>query len=106
MTTGGGSHPLLVVPGQRGDYTGRSKNGNRAFGKILLLLELLVQGVWLCIAGTRVIGEGEVEPGEEKRPAVLAGVQSFGSAEELKVLVVSPNQKRLLGALQPVLPLL
>lgn len=40
----------------------------------------------------RAVGEGETKSGEEKRPAGLSRVQSFGSAYVFQVFVVCPNQ--------------
>ncbi|XP_016397843.1 netrin receptor DCC-like, partial [Sinocyclocheilus rhinocerous] len=53
----------------------------------------------------RPVGDIEVKPGEEQRPAGLTGIESFCISEILKVLVVRNNSGGMIGSLQPVPPL-
>ncbi len=105
LTFGGGPHYLLYVPGQGGDDTGRRKDRSRPLSKIFPLLELSGQGVRLGVARPWTVGKSEAEAGEEKGPMGLVRVQSLGSADVFKIVLVSPNQEGFLSTLQPMLPL-
>ena len=58
-------YPLLHLPGESGHQTGSREDGVRIRGGLFSCHELARQGIWFDIAGARLIGEREVEPGEE-----------------------------------------
>lgn len=47
------------------------------------------QSIRFGVLGARAIGQGKLEVIKEKRPSGLSGIQSIGSANILKVLMVS-----------------
>lgn len=66
LTLGGKPHPLLHVPGQGGNETGRRKDCCRPLNRILTSLELQGQGIRLGIGKPRKEGAGEVKPNTER----------------------------------------
>ena len=64
------------------------------------------QCISLHILVARMVRQGEIEPGKEHGPAGLAGIECFGSADVLKIPVVSPDQECHGDTLQPMSPLL
>lgn len=94
--------PLLYVPGQSGNDTDRRKDGCRPLTRIITSLELPGQGIRLGLARPRTVGEGEVEPSTEKRPAGLREV-SLLAMQKFSWLV--QTEKGFPGT-QPMPPLL
>ncbi len=99
-----GLEPSFDLSGDCRDEAWGRKDGDCLWRGTFPPRKMSRQGVGLDVAGTSMIGEGEVETGEEERPPALTGVESFGSADV--VFVVRPNQEGQLGALEPVPPLL
>lgn len=77
----------------------------RALSWVLVPHKLSRKGIWLGIPRTRMIRQGEVEPGKEQAPSGLARVQPLGRADVSQVLVVGLNQEWNLGPIEPVMPL-
>lgn len=64
------------------------------------------QGVRLLVTRARVVCERELKSSQEQSPPSLLEVEPLGVPEVGEVLMVSPHNKQLSGALQPVPPLL
>ena len=69
-----GSDPLLHLPGQGSNHTGRREDRIGSLTRFLLLLEQAGQGVRLDIVAPGAIREGDVESGEEEGPVGLTEV--------------------------------
>jgi hypothetical protein len=62
--------------------------------------------VWVAHEATRLVEQGEVEPGQVQGPSGLPPVQLLGLLEVLQILVVRPDLNRVLRAFEEVPPLL
>jgi hypothetical protein len=62
--------------------------------------------VWMSHEASRLMEQGEVEPGQVQGPSGLPPVQLLLLLEVLQVLVVCPDLDRVLRAFEEVLPLL
>lgn len=70
------------------------------------LQQLAREGIRFDVVRPRTIRQSEVDANEEGGPLDLAGVESFSGSDIFQVLLVGPDQERLLSALKPVAPFL
>lgn len=86
------------LPGKGGHHAASGQDSLRLFWEFIWG-KLTGEGVGLDISGAGSIGEGELEPFKKQHPPGLARVQSFSGADVLEVLVVSPDDEWMFGAL-------
>lgn len=55
------------------------------------------QGIRLNVLRTRTIGQREVKSIKEEGPSGLSGIETFSWLDVFQVLVISPNQERVLS---------
>ena len=98
-------HFLLHTPADWSNDSG----GRDDCGDLSLLLkggEQPWQSIQLGVFWAWAVRESKVKAAEEQGPPGLPRVQTLGLLEVLKVSMVGPYKKRMLGSLQPVSPLI
>lgn len=69
-------------------------------------MHLFKEDIRLYVIRARSIGHEEIKAAQKERPAGLSGVEAMGRMQIGEIFVASPDDERMLGALQPVPPLL
>ena len=85
---------------------GRNDGGRVSDLRGMLTLEHSGQSIRPNVLRPGSVGQGEVKPAEQESPTRLLGTQPLRLPDVGEVLVVRPDKHGVLGALQPVSPLL
>ena len=94
-------------PSDDPDYPGGRNDGGRVRDlRGMLTLEHSGESIRPNVLRPRSVGQGEIEPAEQESPTRLPGTKPLRLPDVGEVLVVHPDEHGVLGALQPVPPLL
>lgn len=90
---------LFDILTEGSDHTVWGQDGN-CISRLVFCLKLSGEGIWFDLLGLRIIGQGKIEPCENRAHLACLAL-SPSPTDVLQVLMVSPHQGWLLNSLQP-----